>query len=229
MNASVVRSLALPCIALLLAVSGCRNRQEAATPAATAAATAPATPEKPAPAPALQLRTLAEKTVDTLPAGPLYWRVETAPTRAVAEVAAGPYSLVAEADGRVWLLTLGPAGGASPGTTHVADVGPLPPVQAQRYLLRVNHATGPKGSLTPVHTHAGSEAFMVLAGEQSIRTPHGTMRIEAGHPEAGHGAGMPMQVSSSGDAELSSLVMFVVDATQPFSTPAVFPGPGSGG
>lgn len=139
MNASVVRSLALPCIAALLAVSGCRNRQEAAAPAAmaTATATAAATREKPAPAPALQLRTLAEKTVDTLPAGPLYWRVETAPTRAAAEVAAGPWSLVAEADGRVWLLTLGPAGGASPGTAHVADVGPLPPVKAPRYLLRV--------------------------------------------------------------------------------------------
>ena len=81
MNASVVRSLALPCIAALLAVSGCRNRQEAAAPVAMATATAAATAEKPAAAPALQLRTLAEKTVDTLPAGPLYWRVETARSR----------------------------------------------------------------------------------------------------------------------------------------------------
>jgi hypothetical protein len=207
MNASFVRRTALACIVALLALPACRTREAA--------------PEM-TPAPALQLQTLAEKTVDMLPEGPLYWRVETAPSRAAADAAAGPWSLVAEAVGRTWLLTLGPAGGASPGMTHVADVGPLPPVDAPRYLLRLNHATGIKGSVTPVHTHAGSETFMVLAGEQSIRTPHGTQRIEAGHPEAGHGAGMPMQVSSSGDAELSSLVMFVVDATQPFSTPAAF-------
>lgn len=174
-------------------------------------------------APALGLQTLAEKIVPTLPDGPLFWRVEIFPSRPTAEAAAGQWSLVAEADGKIWLFTLGPAVGPSMVGEHVADVGPLPPVQAPSYRLRINHATGPKGSLTPVHTHAGSEAFMVLAGEQSIRTPHGTMRIQPGQPEAGHGAGMPMQVSSSGDEQLSSLVMFVVDATQPFSTPAVFP------
>ena len=77
--------------------------------------------------------------------------------------------------------------------------------------------------MTPVHTHPGSEAFYVLAGEQSIRSPHGVLRVEAGRAEAGHGADMPMQVSSSGSTDLHSLVMFLVDATKPFSTPAKFP------
>jgi hypothetical protein len=36
-------------------------------------------------------------------------------------------------------------------------------------------------------------------------------------------AGMAMQVSSTGSSELRSLVMFVVDATQPFSSPASLP------
>lgn len=77
--------------------------------------------------------------------------------------------------------------------------------------------------MTPVHTHPGSEAFYVLAGEQSIRSPHGVMRVKVGQPEAGHGADMPMQVSSSGTSDLVSLVMFVVDATRPFSSPAKMP------
>jgi hypothetical protein len=34
---------------------------------------------------------------------------------------------------------------------------------------------------------------------------------------------MPMQVSSSGSTDLHALVMFVVDATKPFSSPATFP------
>jgi hypothetical protein len=36
----------------------------------------------------------------------------------------------------------------------------------------------------------------------------------------GHGAGTPMVVFSSGTTDLDQLVMFVVDASKPFSTPA---------
>jgi hypothetical protein len=63
----------------------------------------------------------------------------------------------------------------------------------------------------------------VLAGEQTFRTPHGVMRIGAGKAEAGHGADTPMQVSSSGSVDLKALVMFVLDATKPFSSPATLP------
>lgn len=175
------------------------------------------------PQPALKVEPIAEKKVTELPAGPLFWRVENFASLEKAQAAAGPWSLAAKADGKVWLFTLGAAGGATPGGTKVADVGPIPPVTAQTYLLRINEASGAPGSLTPVHTHAGSEAFFVLSGEQTIRTPHGVMLVKAGQPEAGHGAGMVMQVSSSGSTHLRSLVMFVVDASKPFSTPAEFP------
>jgi hypothetical protein len=49
------------------------------------------------------------------------------------------------------------------------------------------------------------------------------MRIQPGQPTAGHGVDVPMQVSSSGSTDLHSLVMFVVDATRPFSSPAKLP------
>jgi hypothetical protein len=49
------------------------------------------------------------------------------------------------------------------------------------------------------------------------------MRVRVGQAEAGHGADMPMQVSSSGSADLHALVMFMVDATKPFSSPATMP------
>lgn len=171
---------------------------------------------------ALVIKPLVEKKVAELPAGPLFWRVENFPTLADAQAAAGPTALATESTGRVWLFTLGPAGGASPGGTKVAEVGPLPEVVAKQYLLRINEASGPPGSITPVHTHPGSEAFYVLAGETSSRGPHGVMRVKAGETAAGHGADMPMQVSSSGATDLRSLVMFVVDAGKPFSSPAKF-------
>jgi hypothetical protein len=172
---------------------------------------------------ALVIKPLAEKKVSELPAGPLFWRIENFSALAQAQAAAGPWALVAESAGKVWLFTLGATGGASAGGTKVAEFGPIPRVTAPQYLLRINEASGAPGSVTPVHSHPGSEAFYVIAGEQSIRSPHGMMRVQVGQPEAGHGADMPMQVSSSGSTDLHSLVMFVVDATRPFSTPAKFP------
>ncbi|HEV8635607.1 MAG TPA: cupin domain-containing protein [Chloroflexota bacterium] len=173
--------------------------------------------------PALVVKPLAEKRLAELPAGPLFWRVETFPALAHARAAAGPTALVAESAGRVWLFTLGPAGGSSPGGTKVAEIGPGPAVAAPQFLLRVNEASGPPGAVTPVHTHPGSEAFYALAGEQSIQTAHGVVRIPSGRGESGHTADTPMQVSSSGSTDLHALVMFVVDATRPFSSPARWP------
>ena len=172
---------------------------------------------------ALVIRPLVERKVPELPSGELFWRIENFPSKASAENAGGTWSLVAEAAGKVWLFTLGSAGGSSPGGIKVSEVGPIPRVAAPQYLLRINEASGPPGSVTPVHSHPGSEAFYVLVGEQSIRGAHGTLVVKAGTPAAGHGASMPMQVSSSGSSDLHSLVMFVIDATQPFSSPASLP------
>jgi hypothetical protein len=171
----------------------------------------------------LLIKPLAQKKVAELPKGALYWRIENFSTVAQAQAAASPWSLVAESDGKVWLFTLGPAGGTSANGHKVAEVGPIARITAPQYLLRINEASGAPGSATPVHSHPGSEAFFVLRGEQSIRGPMGTLRVAAGHPEAGQGAGAPMQVSSTGSTDLHALVMFVVDAGRPFSSPAKLP------
>lgn len=168
----------------------------------------------------LRIKPLAEKKVRELPAGTLYWRIETFPDRASATSAAGDHSLVAESGGKAWLFTLGGMGGTTPGATKVGEVGPIPRIQAGEYLLRINEATGTPGSTTPVHSHPGSEAFYVLSGEQSIQGPSGTLKVKPGQAEAGNGADVPMQVTSTGATDLHALVMFVVDAGRPFSTPA---------
>ncbi len=182
------------------------------------------------------VKSVAEKKVKQLPAGLLYWRVENFPTLAQAQAAIGPdrwnpntvsydpaTSLAAEVAGKVWLFTLGPKGGSTPGGTKVAEIGPVPPITAPEYLLRINHGSGPPGAKTPVHTHPGSEAFYVVAGRLGQRTPHGVNHVEAGHTMNGHSADMPMEVLNSGTTELTALIMFVVDATRPFSSPATFP------
>jgi quercetin dioxygenase-like cupin family protein len=171
----------------------------------------------------LAITMLAEKKVAELPSGQLFWRIETFATYRQAQTAAGTWALAVEAAGKVWLFTLGPAGGASPGGTKVAEVGPVPRFVAPQYLLRINAASGTPGSTTAVHSHPGSETFFVLTGAQSVRTPDGVMVVEAGRAEPGHGPDVPMQVSASGSTDLHALVMFVLDATKPFSSPANFP------
>lgn len=168
------------------------------------------------------IKKLATKKVTALPEGPLYWRIENFTGLARAKAASGPWALVAESRGRVWLFTLGPSGGSTPGGSKVAEVGPIPRIVAKQYILRINEATGAPGSMTKKHFHPGSEAFYVLAGEQTIRSPQGVLRIRSGQPTTGNGANVPMQVSSTGSEDLHSLVMFVVDATKPFSTRVEF-------
>jgi len=179
------------------------------------------------------VKPIAEKRVKQLPDGPLYWRIESFPTLAQAQAAIGPDrwnpntvsydgapSLAAEVAGKDWLFTLGPKGGSTPGGTPVAEIGPVPPITAPEYLLRINYGSGPPGAKTPEHSHPGSEAFYVVSGELGQRTPQGVSHVEAGHTMNGHSAGMPMEVFNSGTTELSALIMFVVDATKPFSSPA---------
>src|SRR5262245_21963735 len=57
--------------------------------------------------PALQVKPVVENKITQLPDGPLFWRIETFPTLAQAQAAAGPTGLAAEAAGRAWLFTLG--------------------------------------------------------------------------------------------------------------------------
>ncbi len=182
------------------------------------------------------VKPVAEKRVRQLPQGPLYWRIETFPTLSQAEAAIAPdrwnpntvsyegsTSLAAEVAGKDWLFTLGPKGGSTPGGTKVAEIGPVPPITAPEYLLRINYGSGPPGARTPQHSHPGSEAFYVISGQLGQRTPQGVDHVDAGHTMNGHPAGVPMEVFNSGTTDLTALIMFVADATKPFSSPAQLP------
>jgi hypothetical protein len=170
-----------------------------------------------------EIQSVAEKKLQQLPPEPLFWRIENFPTLTQAQGAAGATGLATEVAGKVWLFTLGAPGQSTPGGTMVTEIGPLPAFSAPEYLLRINKASGPPGAKTPIHTHAGSETFYVLTGQLSQKTPEGVMQVDSGQSMAGHGPDMPMEVSSSGTSDLTAVVMFFVDATKPFSTPATIP------
>lgn len=165
---------------------------------------------------------VAERVVHSLPAQPLYWVVETFHSHAEAARGATAHALLVDESNVTWRFTLAGGGLPKSGGELVARIGPVPIPQAASYLLRINRAGGPPGVKTPVHTHPGSEAFFVRSGSLCQRTQNGTARLEQGQSMNGHSPGMVMQLTSCGSITLDQFVMFVVDAHQPFSTPAQF-------
>lgn len=171
--------------------------------------------------PAFVVTPVAEKTVRSLPPGPLYWRIERFANAAQAHADARPEALFVTDVDVIWRFTLATGKVSKPGAS-VVQIGPVPAPRASAYLLRINRAGGPPGVKTPVHTHPGSEAFYVLSGALCQRTEHGTVRLDAGQSMNGHAPEMTMQLSSCGATSLDQFVLFVVDARKPFSTPAQF-------
>jgi quercetin dioxygenase-like cupin family protein len=166
---------------------------------------------------------LGEKTSPQLPAGPLYWRLETFATKAAADGAAGPFAISFEAGGKAWLATLAARGGATAGGTLVADIGPLPEVKAGEFRLRVQQRVSQPGCEGDIHNHPGAEAWYMLAGEQTVITPAGERRIGPGESLVGPPTGTPMQLAYRGSGESDALTFLLLDAAQPNSAPATLP------
>src|SRR5689334_8198366 len=69
----------------------------------------------------------AHSTLGVLPNAPLFWHLDTYPTRSAADAARGPRGTVVESLGRVWLLTVDVSGWRpAAGGERVAEIGPLP-------------------------------------------------------------------------------------------------------
>ena len=165
---------------------------------------------------------LVRKQFDSLPSGPLVLRLETFADTGRAFHASTHASAMVRADGRIWLLTLAPAGGRSPGGRLVAEIGPVPLIpQARRYEMQVAEAdfgveVNPVVSKA-VHTHSGPELWYLFTGEQCLETPSGIIRARAGEgmvapPET------PMQLNIVGPSKRKALFVVIHDASRPATT-----------
>ena len=112
---------------------------------------------------------LAHKNFDALPPGPLVWRFENVPTMDAAQRASTPASAVAEAGGKVSLLTLAAKGGRSKGATFVAETEVIPPIPSgPSYEIVVSEANlGPEAKVM-THKHSGPETWFLLTGNSAL-------------------------------------------------------------
>jgi len=110
--------------------------------------------------------------------GPLVWKLETFPSLAAAQAAAGPTAVAANIDGQAWLFTVAARGTAATGSgsTRIAELdigagGSSRPVKdVAEYLLRATEVRIPPGKATGLPSDTVSEALYVLRGEVTIPT-----------------------------------------------------------
>ncbi len=161
---------------------------------------------------------LAHESLNQLSQEPLFWHLDTYPTRAAAEAAKAPHGSVVESFGKVWLFTIAAAGWRPAGGRHVAEIGPLVPINpGVKYTAHYMEATFTPGMETPVHRHAGPEAWYTLAGEVCLETPDGKSIGHAGESTIVPG-GPPMRLTITGTEQRRSLVLVLHDTSQNWVT-----------
>jgi quercetin dioxygenase-like cupin family protein len=161
----------------------------------------------------------AHAVLGSLPTAPLFWHLDTYPTRSAAVAAKGPRGTVVESLGRVWLLTVDVSGWRPSGGERMAEIGPLPVSADAVYAAQYMEAVFTPGMTAPAHRHSGPEAWYTLTGETCLETPSGKMIGRAGGSQVIVPGGPPMHLTATGSETRRALVLILHDSTQPPTTP----------
>jgi quercetin dioxygenase-like cupin family protein len=146
-----------------------------------------------------------------------YWHIDAFTTRAVADSARARRSTVVESLGRLWLFTIAEPSWRPATGDRLASIGPLPLIKADAHAAVYMEGVFRPGMRSPVHRHAGVEAWYTLEGEQCLETPVGKLVQRAGGAGVMVPAGLPMILTGTGSAVRRSLVLILQDAAQPRS------------
>jgi len=112
--------------------------------------------------------------------GPLFWHIDSFDSLDHARAAVGPTSVAFEAAGKSWVMTIESKTSDHHGGRHVAELGPLPLPEAERYSMQVLASRFKPGTYSLVHHHSGVEAIYVIEGEACYETPTRVFRLSKG-------------------------------------------------
>jgi len=149
---------------------------------------------------------------------PMFWHLDSFPTRVAAQTARQPGAAVIEALGKIWLMTIANAGFRAGAGDHVATIGPLPVSSTVEYSATYMEAVFTPGMESSTHTHSGPEAWYTLTGETCLETPSGRMVGRAGGPPVIVPAGPPMHLTATGNTTRRAVVLILHDQSQPATT-----------
>jgi quercetin dioxygenase-like cupin family protein len=149
----------------------------------------------------------------------VYWHLRVLPNRAAAEAARSPTGLVVEEQGRVWLSELAPRDANLTSGEPVAIVGPLQLPRAETFNAVLSFAVMQPGDRSMIHTHPGPEGWYLLAGEQCIQTPSGSVRTAAGETVT-TAPDVPIELHVTGTTTRRALLVVIHDAAKPRTLPS---------
>ena len=163
---------------------------------------------------------LVNASVGKLPLGPVYWHLDSYPSRAAADTSKGPRGTIVEALDKVWLFTIAGADWHPLGGEHVARIGPLPVDPFAEYTARYMEAIFTPGMTSSIHRHSGPEAWYTLAGQTCLETSEGKMIGRPGGPPVIVPGGVPMYLTATGTEMRRAVVLILYDSSKPAATPA---------
>ena len=164
--------------------------------------------------------TMINLSIGKLPAAPMFWHLDSYPSRATAEAAKGSRSAVVEALGKIWLFTIERAEWRSSDGVRVAEIGPLPVNPNAEYTARYMEAVFTPGMTSSIHRHSGPEVWYTLTGETCLETSEGKTIGRAGGTPVIVPGGLPMYLTATGTELRRALVLILYDSSQPASSPA---------
>jgi quercetin dioxygenase-like cupin family protein len=163
---------------------------------------------------------MASNSLGRLGQAPIYWHIDTYPSRAAAEAAKGPRGTVVQSLGKVWLFTIAEPGWRPTSGERVAEIGPLPIDADAAYTAVYMEAVFEPGMKSAVHRHSGPEAWYTLTGETCLETPEGTMIGRAGGEYVIVPGGPPMELTATGKDVRRAEVLILHDSAKPPGSPA---------
>jgi len=157
----------------------------------------------------------------TLPRGPLFWHLDSFPTRQAAEASRGPRGVAVEGHGKHWLFTIADESWRPADGEHTAVIGPLVVDQGVSYtahyletVIAPDFQQGERAG----HRHPGPEAWFMVSGAQCLETPNGVITAREGQSMIAPD-GWPMAISSLGRELRRTLVLVLHRSDEPYSMP----------
>jgi len=160
---------------------------------------------------------IVDEPVGRVPPEPVFWHLDTFPTRAAAEAAKRSGAAIIEALQKIWLMTIATGDFRTSGD-HVATIGPLPVSSTIEYSATYMEAVFTPGMTSATHTHSGPEAWYTMSGETCLETPDGRMVGRAGGPPVIVPPGPPMHLTATGNSTRRAIVLILHDRSRPATT-----------
>ncbi len=158
---------------------------------------------------------IAHEPVGRIDQSQIFWHLDSYSTRAAAEAAKGQRSTVVESLGKVWLLSIEPAGWRPTGGERVAEIGPLSVNAGNNYSAQYMEAIFLPGMTANAHRHGGPEAWYTEAGETCLETPEGKQIGRAGGHYVIVPGGLPMHLTATGTTQRRALVLILHESGKP--------------